>query len=215
MQITFDPHEPKDVAAIGVFLAAAAAGVTAAPSQEVMIGQTNDLDESIEDIPDYEPVTNGSADEKAGVELDSNGTPWLQDVHATTKSQNKDGTWKKKRGVADDVLENAEAAARAKIAKTPDATLPTEEEQATVAEMPTPETLAPATMNDLATVYGEALELGAITPEEVSALYRKNGCQTLEEVKTNETARAGIVADIRAAIASHGADTTGAVLPGM
>lgn len=37
----------------------------------------------------------------AGVTLDSNGLPWDERIHASTKTQNKDGSWKKLKGVDD------------------------------------------------------------------------------------------------------------------
>lgn len=37
----------------------------------------------------------------AGVALDSNGLPWDERIHASTKTQNKDGSWKKLKGVDD------------------------------------------------------------------------------------------------------------------
>ena len=39
------------------------------------------------------PTTSGAE------ELDSAGVPWDERIHASTKSQNADGTWKKRRGV--------------------------------------------------------------------------------------------------------------------
>ena len=45
--------------------------------------------------------------ERAAIELDSAGQPWNAELHASTKSKNADGTWKKRRGAA----QVAEAAA--------------------------------------------------------------------------------------------------------
>ena len=38
--------------------------------------------------------------ERAAIELDSAGQPWNAELHASTKSKNADGTWKKRRGAA-------------------------------------------------------------------------------------------------------------------
>lgn len=52
---------------------------------------------SSEPVPDAPaapaPTTSGAE------ELDSAGVPWDERIHASTKSQNADGTWKKRRGV--------------------------------------------------------------------------------------------------------------------
>lgn len=52
---------------------------------------------SSETVPDAPaapaPTTSGAE------ELDSAGVPWDERIHASTKSQNADGTWKKRRGV--------------------------------------------------------------------------------------------------------------------
>lgn len=46
-------------------------------------------------------VADKLADAPAGVALDSNGLPWDERIHASTKTQNKDGSWKKLKGVDD------------------------------------------------------------------------------------------------------------------
>lgn len=50
-----------------------------------------------------EPVQN--ATEPVSVELDSNGLPWDGRINASTKTQNKDGTWKRRKGVDDDTYD--------------------------------------------------------------------------------------------------------------
>lgn len=49
----------------------------------------------------------------ANAELDSNGLPWDERIHAGTKSKNQDGSWKKRKGVADDVMDAVTAELRA------------------------------------------------------------------------------------------------------
>lgn len=48
-----------------------------------------------------EPVSDqaAAAPAPAGVTLDSNGLPWDERIHASTKTTNKDGSWKKLKGV--------------------------------------------------------------------------------------------------------------------
>lgn len=45
--------------------------------------------------------------------LDKNGTPWLADVHSSSKAKNQDGTWRARKGVDKAVVKQAEEAARA------------------------------------------------------------------------------------------------------
>lgn len=42
-------------------------------------------------------------------ELDSNGIPWDERIHASTKTKNKDGSWKSLRGVDKDLVTQVEA----------------------------------------------------------------------------------------------------------
>lgn len=42
-----------------------------------------------------------------GVELDTDGIPWDERIHASTKSKNADGRWKKKKGMNDESKVNA------------------------------------------------------------------------------------------------------------
>ena len=49
----------------------------------------------------------------AAAELDSNGLPWDERIHAGTKSKNQDGSWKKRKGVPEDVMDAVTAELRA------------------------------------------------------------------------------------------------------
>lgn len=46
--------------------------------------------------------------------LDVKGLPWDERIHASTKAQNADGSWKKRRGVQDFVVEEVEAELRSR-----------------------------------------------------------------------------------------------------
>lgn len=70
--------------------------------------------------------TAAAADPKIGVELDSRGVPWIDGVHATTKSKKQDGTWTKKRGADDAEVAAAEQAALAELGATPEPAIPEE-----------------------------------------------------------------------------------------
>lgn len=47
-----------------------------------------------------------------GVELDTAGLPWHADIHASSKTKNDDGTWRKKRGVDKATVTRVEAELR-------------------------------------------------------------------------------------------------------
>src|SRR6478752_3491551 len=52
-----------------------------------------------------------------GVTLDKNGLPWDGRIHASTKTTNKDGSWKALRGVSTDLVTQVEAQLRAQLAQ--------------------------------------------------------------------------------------------------
>ena len=142
-----------------------------------------------------EPVsptaTPNGIDPTAGVELDANGTPWIADVHAGTKSQTKDGVWKAKRGVDKDVIASTEAAARAKIAGTPQPTAPTEP-----VVPPTEVPQEPVTMADVSVAWTDAVNAGLVTNEGAMALYAQIGVDPAQ-LNVNETMRATLVNHLR------------------
>lgn len=64
-------------------------------------------DEEHEPTPEAETpeaVEDATEDEA----LDSNGFPWDERIHASTRSKNKDGTWKYRRGISDEVKKEVE-----------------------------------------------------------------------------------------------------------
>lgn len=59
------------------------------------IVEVTKVEVDLPEIKDDETVTTTSD------ELDSNGLPWDERIHTSTKTQNKDGSWKYKRGLDD------------------------------------------------------------------------------------------------------------------
>lgn len=53
------------------------------------------------------------------VELDSEGFPWSHEIHAESRSKNQDGSWRKKRGVKDEVYEGTKQQMRAMMGGVP------------------------------------------------------------------------------------------------
>lgn len=74
--------------------AAALSAHNAAPVEERKLQPLSDTCETLE-----EAAAEFRA-EQAAIELDSAGHPWNAELHASTKSKNADGTWKKRRGAA-------------------------------------------------------------------------------------------------------------------
>lgn len=173
MQITFDPHNPADVKAVMQFFGDSAAST------------------EIETVDEVVPAED---DPRGGVELDANGTPWIDGIHATTRSKKSDGTWTKRRGAPEDEVAKAEAEARAKLAGTPE---PAEDLPEVVA--PEPETKRVTTIEELTTTYAEAAAAGVIDADGMMELYKEFGVEP-KEVGTNETARAGLVVRLRSMI---------------
>ena len=59
-------------------------------------------------IPNPEPAAAAPAPPATGATLDKEGLPWDVRIHASTKTFNADGTWRKKRGVETTVIQTVE-----------------------------------------------------------------------------------------------------------
>lgn len=114
--ISFDPRDPDQVAFVRSMLDKLPEPVPT-PEPEPPTAAPE---------PQPQPEPEPEIDPVAGVELDSNGTPWLKEAHAGNKAKNQDGSWRKKRGVDPEVVAKLEAEARDKIASTPQPVRPTE-----------------------------------------------------------------------------------------
>lgn len=58
----------------------------------------------------------------AGSDVNEKGVPWSEEFHASTKTINKDGSWKARKGVDKDALKNYEAQFTSQPITTPDTT---------------------------------------------------------------------------------------------
>lgn len=83
--------------------------------QKVVNGLTRNLDlvhhvggaeEELEDVPSPYVDQPLADDEKTArdEEVDSEGIPWLESIHAASRGKNKDGTWREKRSVTDEQI---------------------------------------------------------------------------------------------------------------
>lgn len=65
---------------------------------------------TLPNFPAASPTTGPTTTASAGaVELDANKSPWDERIHASTKNKNKDGTWKKRKGVDDALFKTVTA----------------------------------------------------------------------------------------------------------
>jgi len=175
------PEQPAPVAAEAVWLGA---------TETEQVIPTTVMPTPVPDQAEPAPV-----DPQAGVELDANGSPWIEAVHATTKTQTVKGVWKSKRGVDKDVVAEAEAAARAKISGTPQPVTPD--------EPVVPESDAPApvtTMADLSQAWLNACELGVANDDMAAEMYASIGVVP-SQLAVNETMRATMVKHLQSLMA--------------
>jgi hypothetical protein len=187
MKITFDPNDPSDVAIVSEIIGRAA-GVTSVINVSVGDPVTpEDVSDTIRKLNDADNQW-PRFDETVGLDLDANGTPWIEEVHSGGKVVNADGTWRKKRGTDDETVIAAEAAARAKLTGTPPAPdlPPVEVEQTTV---------PPVSFEELIALYNEKSAAGLIDVPGMQALYAKHGTN-VASLATDESARAAIRADL-------------------
>jgi hypothetical protein len=85
MQITFDPHNPDDLATLARLL-----GTSAAPAQSVTPPQAP-----------AQPETDEGPDED-GTQPDIHGMVWNAEIHSTPPRKNEDGSWRARRGRKDE-----------------------------------------------------------------------------------------------------------------
>lgn len=69
----------------------------------------NECTDEVQGVLDLKPAADIPA---ADAPLDSNGLPWDERIHAGTKSQNQDGSWKKRKGVDDATVDAVTAELR-------------------------------------------------------------------------------------------------------
>lgn len=217
MEITYKLNNADEftVALNALTAVGVAMGWHQAPQDE----STDPARQTFDDLTEASPVTGSASVDtgetppeehpQVGIELDKNGTPWIEDVHASTKSKKADGTWTKKRGVDDNVLQAAEADARAKLADTP-APAP----QAAPAPEVTPETVAPsATVDDLMEAFTAASAAGLIDAKGVTNLYASHGSD-VNDILNNETALNAVVDDLRTMVENASVPAPVSGLPG-
>lgn len=187
VSIAFDPNNAADVVSANAFFHTIAGSYPTPASTSTPVVEQH-----------AEPAApTGTTDPQVGVELDKNGTPWLADVHASTKSKKADGTWTRRKGVQEATQLAAEKEARDKLAATPVApVLPAvQPEAAPVATTAVIPTSTPVSYEEMSAKYADLSANNLINAETMMGIYTKLGVDP-KELTTNETARAAVFAEM-------------------
>ena len=158
--------------------------------------------------------------------LDKNGTPWLADVHSSSKAKNQDGTWRARKGVDKAVVKQAEETARADLNNGGQVTTTVAGGAGTQFDVTTdaPITAAPTGMPALGGMpagmpmgmptmpvtapepqpityqqvidrFTELHNAGKVDANSIQGLYQKAGVTNPNDLSTNETLRAALMAE--------------------
>ena len=115
--------------------------------------------------------------------LDVRGLPWDHRIHSGEKTQNKDGSWRNKRGLADGLVETVEAELRAVMAIPPGPTIGgVPVAPAWPASPPPPTDAGPITFLKLMPKVTGAIKSGQTTQEHVNAVLKQFGFPHLPAV---------------------------------
>jgi hypothetical protein len=131
------------------------------------------------------PPAAGTAPATNGVLLDVNKLPWDYRIHASTKTQNANGTWRYKRGVDDAEIARVEGELRSVMSLSPPLPLPPPDPSvpSTVAvDGFTPPPREPMTFTRLMPKVTGAIKSGTLTQEHVNAVLQKYGFPHLPAV---------------------------------
>lgn len=139
------------------------------------------------------------------VDVDKNGVPWLEAVHASSKAKNADGSWRGRKGVSKEERDAAEAAVKASASGAftvpasltggsgpvvlntdPAPTMPAAAPamppmpQQMPAQMPAqpvfaPPPVQPVSFEDVLVLYNNLAGAGKITPQHLFQIYADNG----------------------------------------
>lgn len=114
-------------------------------------------------------------------------TGWDERIHAASKTRNSDGSWRKKRGVSDELVAAVEAELRG---DTPDATETTETPD-------TPDATAEYTPQDVMRRLGELVTNGDFTPADIRQVAADCGLSEIVEIAQDYDALQRVTAYLR------------------
>lgn len=112
-------------------------------------------------------------------------TGWDERIHAASKTRNSDGSWRKKRGVSDELVAAVEAELRGDTSATPDTTDTT--------EAPTAE----YTPQDVMRRLGELVTNGDFTPADIRQVAADCGLSEIVEIAQDYDALQRVTAYLR------------------
>ena len=206
MQITFDPRSRQDVSLVEDIISATSFNASdtnvdreqvaaVVPTKEDLTADAPHIPEAVIDaqveaiatMPDTPPAPTTVVSD---TELDVNGTPWLEAVHASSKSTIKDGSWRRRKGVDAAVCEAAEVAARG----VSPVEMPVAPEMPPVVADPLPQ---PVDYPTMMAKFKEAQD--SVQGLDIPTLYQQAGVPVVDgafnvaEFATNETLRAKMV----------------------
>lgn len=150
-------------------------------------------------------------------ELDTNGVPWMESVHAGSKGKTQDGSWRGKKGVSAEDRKKVEDAWKASnsggtfpvpesISGVPGGiNLPLGNVPSTATGLPgfpsptaIPTPPAPVTFDELVGKYQKLADAGKIDPNAMQALYNKHGIANPATLQTDESLRRKMMDDLNA-----------------
>ena len=140
-------------------------------------------------------------EQRNDAEVDSENMPYNPAVHTETRAVNADGTWKARRGKADEAKQAREAFKAGGGAEEAPAELPGAN---ATPSLPGVDALPadapkPVSFEEMSAKAAAALNSGAISQPDLMKLYAKHGGENpVATLQTNETARAALVADLEA-----------------
>ena len=148
----------------------------------------------------------------AGMELDKEGVPWDERIHAGTKNKTAKGLWTRKRGISDDDYNTITAALKAQaggvvpqqqpVASTPvaqqAAPMPAPQPEPAPVQMPANVVAAPMSFDAFMVELHTRMQSGIISAEYVAKVNQMHAISAIPELQNDPQKLAAIVAQYTA-----------------
>ena len=148
----------------------------------------------------------------AGMELDKDGVPWDDRIHAGTKNKTAKGLWTRKRGISDDDYNTITAALKAQaggvvpqqqpVAPTPvaqqAAPIPAPQPESAPVQMPSNVVAAPMSFDAFMVELHTRMQSGIISAEYVAQVNQMHAISAIPELQNDPQKLAAIVAQYTA-----------------
>ena len=143
-----------------------------------------------------------------GAELDKDGLPWDERIHASTKTKNKDGTWRQKRELPDGRREQVEAELRHLMSLNAGAAPATVDmaalhasPQSAPAQVPAAPGLPQVTPGTVMEALTPAMMSGKISTQQVNEVAQKHGMGNISQLVFAPNLAAAVWADLQPLLA--------------